>query len=331
MIALTPDQLTAIAATGNLAPSVHNTQPTRWRWGEDGALWLLADMSRRLTVGDPQSRDLQVSVGAALEATAMALAAAGIGIGKLDYPAPRTGALVPLARAELETAPVAPLAPAVRARMTWRKGFAEAPAEKARALANWVEQQDDLVPLSDRTELETVATLNERASLAFYRNAPYRAELLSWMRLKRTDPRHGIDGLSAEALGMSRVEAMGAGLALRQPLFGVLDALGLFAGLVSEAARTKGSTAVLLFHRPADENPIDTGRILYGRLLALAALGFQTWPMAVLADDPATAAELSGRYAIAQDRRLITAWRVGLPPADAKVVRERLPPASLIV
>ena len=87
----------------------------------------------------------------------------------------------------------------------------------------------------------------------------------------------------------------------------------------------------MLFHRPFEENPIDTGRVLYRRLLALAALGFETWPMAVLADDQETAAELSRRYAIPPDRRLITAWRVGRLPADAKVVRERLPPASLIV
>jgi hypothetical protein len=50
-----------------------------------------------------------------------------------------------------------------------------------------------------------------------------------------------------------------------------------------------------------------------------------------LADDPETRAELSAAHHIPSDRRLITAWRVGVPPADAKVRRERLPAAQLIV
>ena len=47
------------------APSVHNTQPWRWRiHGSD--LELHADPSRQLQVGDPQGRNLVISCGAAL-------------------------------------------------------------------------------------------------------------------------------------------------------------------------------------------------------------------------------------------------------------------------
>ncbi|KRB80035.1 hypothetical protein ASE01_00550 [Nocardioides sp. Root190] len=48
-----------------LAPSVHNTQP--WRWRYDGlVLTLLADEDRRLTSSDPSGRNLTISCGAAL-------------------------------------------------------------------------------------------------------------------------------------------------------------------------------------------------------------------------------------------------------------------------
>ena len=47
------------------APSVHNTQP--WRWRIDGdVIELYADMSRRLVVEDPLGRNLVISCGAAL-------------------------------------------------------------------------------------------------------------------------------------------------------------------------------------------------------------------------------------------------------------------------
>src|SRR5262249_8283145 len=159
---------------------------------------------------------------------------------------------------------------------------AAAPMDRTQALQSWAADQDDLTLLTTPPDLKLISTLNEQASMTFYRNAPYRAELLSWMRLKRSDPRFGVDGLSTPGLGLSAFEAFGAGIALSAPVFGVLDRLGLAAGLVSEAARTEGSSAILIFHRPRDEDPLDTGRHLYRRLLALTALDFFTWPMAVL-------------------------------------------------
>jgi hypothetical protein len=333
MSVLAATDLVDVAAAANRAPSVHNTQPTRWRLDGDGSLWLLADMSRRLKVGDPSGRDLRVSVGAALEGTAIALAERGIRVARLDLvgTADVTG-IAPMVRIELaDGGDTDPLASQVTRRLTWRKGFAPAPTDMTRALAAWAAGRDDISLVTDRAEIETISDLNERTSLAFYRAAPYRRELLSWMRLSASDPRFGVDGLSAPALGMSGFEALGAGLALRQPLFGILDGVGLLGSLVSERSRTLGAAAVVLFHRPANEHPIETGRALHRRQLELSALGFQTWPMSVLADDPEVAAELIQRYHILNDRRLITAWRVGPVPAGATARRERLPAEALVV
>lgn len=58
------------------APSVHNTQPWRWRVRPD-ALDLYADRSRQLTVADPEGRLLTISCGAALHHVRVALAAEG--------------------------------------------------------------------------------------------------------------------------------------------------------------------------------------------------------------------------------------------------------------
>ncbi len=59
------------------APSVHNTQPWRWRITQD-AVQLHADWNRHLVATDPDRRDLVLSCGAALHHLLVALAANGM-------------------------------------------------------------------------------------------------------------------------------------------------------------------------------------------------------------------------------------------------------------
>jgi nitroreductase len=70
-------QLTIALERALRAPSVHNTQPWRWRI-EDGAVALHADWTRHLVATDPDRRDLVLSCGAALHHLLVALAARGL-------------------------------------------------------------------------------------------------------------------------------------------------------------------------------------------------------------------------------------------------------------
>lgn len=78
MSAQFPDRETLHAALSLAirAPSVHNTQPWRWRVGSH-SLHLWADPDRHLPSTDPDHRDLLVSCGTALHHAAVALAALG--------------------------------------------------------------------------------------------------------------------------------------------------------------------------------------------------------------------------------------------------------------
>ena len=58
------------------APSVHNTQPWKWRVG-DSSVELLADEARRLRATDQDGRDLMLSCGAALHHLRVATSEAG--------------------------------------------------------------------------------------------------------------------------------------------------------------------------------------------------------------------------------------------------------------
>lgn len=66
----------AALAVAVRAPSIHNTQPWRWRLDADG-LTLLADRSRQLQVADPDGHSLLISCGAALTLTELGLRAQG--------------------------------------------------------------------------------------------------------------------------------------------------------------------------------------------------------------------------------------------------------------
>src|SRR2546423_300252 len=59
------------------APSVHNTQPWRWRI-DSNTVELFADRSRQLPATDPEGRDLLLSCGAALHHLQVALSAVAL-------------------------------------------------------------------------------------------------------------------------------------------------------------------------------------------------------------------------------------------------------------
>jgi nitroreductase len=73
---LTVDDVRAALEVAVRAPSIHNTQPWRWRLESDG-LALIADRTRQLAVADPDGHSLVLSCGAALCLTEVGLRAQG--------------------------------------------------------------------------------------------------------------------------------------------------------------------------------------------------------------------------------------------------------------
>nr|WP_316629304.1 hypothetical protein [uncultured Brevundimonas sp.] len=313
----------ALVAEAALSPSVHNTQPTRWRLTSDGRVQVLEDKSRRLPVGDPDGRDLNVSHGAAVEGFRLAAGKRnlivdiehdGVGVAGL---AVRPGQVCD------------PLAAFLTQRRTYRGPFMGGAV--AHAAVTRLEPREDLIVVDSRDFIAELARLYDEASLCWFRNAAYRAELLSWMRLSRNHPLWSLDGLNAEAMEMSRVQAAGAGVVLKPGVFETLDRVGLAGALVAEAAIVRSASAVVLFHRPANEAPFDTGRRFHRAWLGFTQAGLSAAPMAVLADDAATRERLQAEFGIEGDRRLITAFRVGIAPARDVTPKPRLELDTLIV
>ena len=207
-----------------------------------------ADLSRRLPVGDPNDRDLEVSCGAAIEGTVLALAASGTGADVLLSDAPADAGLRPIARITLlgaVAAEDAELAAQVSKRLTHRGGFAPAPKG---VFENWSSAHMTLV--EDAVQIEWLANQIDIASARVMRSRTFRSELLSWMRLREEDPNYHTDGLNREVLAMDATTAKFVPVILGSRLFDLLSALGLGPRLSGEATRSREAGAIALFHWP---------------------------------------------------------------------------------
>ena len=319
------EALEGIVARARLAPSVHNTQPARWK-PVPGGVEIWSDDRVGLDIGDPDRRDAGLSCGAAVEATVLAASALGLSARVDDLWQAQTtdGPLRLAARIGWTTGGAEDgLHRSLETRFTHRGVFDVATVP----LFGWT--RADAVVVTDAPRRVWLATLDEGVSLRAMRRGPLRREMRDWMRLSDRHPRADLDGLSRRAMRMGRGTALAAGVVLG-PLWWVCDALGLTRRIVSEAEATRSAAVIACFHRPAGESPVSTGRAYLRLWLEATQLGLAGWPMAALADDPDSRAEIAARLAIGDDRRLVQVLRLG-PAGSDPPPRARLPVADLLI
>jgi hypothetical protein len=192
------------AARASLAPSVHNSQPWRFRLGKN-SLELRADPHRRLHVLDPTGRQLMISCGCALFNARVALAADRQEVLVDRFPDPEDPDL--LARLTLtgRPAPWTPLVrlePAIERRRTNRRPFFErvVPEDVQWEMTNAAAQEDGSIMVVDSDDSrDVVARLVREADAAENDNPAYLAELREWT----TNIATRRDGISSRSFPMS--------------------------------------------------------------------------------------------------------------------------------
>jgi hypothetical protein len=171
------------------APSVHNTQPWRWRIDDD-RVELFADPDRHLVATDPGARDLVLSCGAALHHLVVAAAALGweARIHRMPNPANDAqladvtfvpGPSTAQARHELD---------ALLRRRTDRRRTASWPVargEVARLLAPAVRSRSQAVAVVSAPARALLLNLQDAADAAQRRDPGYLDEIETWV--ERTD------------------------------------------------------------------------------------------------------------------------------------------------
>jgi hypothetical protein len=298
------------------APSAHNTQPWVLRYGDD-AVEVGWDPSRALRQGDPTGRDLRLSLGAFVECCLIVCADAGLAVDfepGYDEPCLRAGML-----AGAPAAYATPFAAAdVRRRMTSRVAYHPG------TLTN-----DEVAELRDLAraaggDVRLAACRNLRGMLAeadrhLFGTPPVARELRRWLRLTPRHPSYRLDGLTDQALDLSRLEASGLRAVLAPGAYGLLRRAGLGRLL---AAASRGlldyDGQVLILVAPpccGRDGQVAMGRVLLRQWLALARRGYATHPLSQILDYLPTRDAVAQRLGIGDPERLLSLVRVGRPAA----------------
>ena len=304
------------------APSAHNTQPWLLAYEPD-RLELGFDPARHLEAGDPTRRDLFLSLGAFVEAVLIAAAAEGIALAfsaAVDVEGAQVGSF-----AETGTVYETRFAPKdLERRRTSRLAYAPgrlADGELAAA-------RSELEPGAQLHELPAPALLElfTAADRHLYDSTLVVEELRSWLRLSRRDPNYERDGLSAECLALSPLEARAVSVLLRPAVYRVVRRVRLQRAFTASArAVLEVDGSVLVLEAPADtpEQLLAHGRSLLRIWLALSGAGLYTHPLSQLVDCAATERELAARLGVTPERRLLSVFRAGRsdPPARSHRLR----------
>lgn len=187
-----------VAESALRAPSIHNSQPWRWRVRGD-RVELHADRSRQLAVADISGRSLTISCGAALHQAAVAAQAFGWPAEVTRMPDPRnpdhlatlhlrSGARPPHAVEDLQ---------ALQERRTDRRRFTSwpIPPERLAGLAASVDvDQVRVVPVTAAPDRVRVELLVSRATTIEKADRRFATEQRSW--LDHSD----VDGIPSELL-----------------------------------------------------------------------------------------------------------------------------------
>lgn len=325
---------TAVRAAAR-APSPHNAQPARWNLRGD-VVALLEDPAGWLCAADPAGRDSQIALGMAWESMSLALSLEGL---RLEAPAlagvaypPPSGAVRVVARGKITVGPAPDeLARHQGARRSWRGGFRAAAPGERRALEDCLALHADVALAIPDTLRASIADWYDGATIAGLADTAVAAELYRWMRFSTRDPGWSRDGLSADCLGLGRVEARLASWLMRPRVLGLLSRAGLARLMVSEARKVASATIIVAIRAPLAEPPFVTGRRWYRFWLAATAAGFAGVPMSALADSPAHRAALMAVLPVGTGHQLVNIMRLGPAPTPPPPPSARRPPAELLV
>ena len=194
---MTPELVGEVIATAGRAPSLHNSQP--WRFRVDGdVLELRADAQRAMRVSDPEARELVISCGAALYNLRIALRGKSLTPHVRITPVQDDPLLLARITAESGPSPTPDerrLLAAVVRRHTHRLGFAPAPIADTLTSALEAEVAAEgarLVWVDDHDRVRAVAELTLLADRLQVGDALWQQEIERWVDTARRGRRDGV-------------------------------------------------------------------------------------------------------------------------------------------
>jgi nitroreductase len=292
-IAIPVSKLARLVATAARAPSVHNTQPWRFRAGRD-TIDLLADRSRTVPRIDPAGREMLISCGAALFGLRLAMRELGYlpDVQLLPDPAQpdllagvRCGAAAPITAAEQQMLTAMPY------RHTHRGPFTSDPLPRGLLAAlqhDALAEGATLVLVDQPGRYQQLSALVAAADDQQQANPAVRAELRRWTRPQGSPARDGIPAYAYPAVSGP------AGGKLAQRDFD----LGRHLGLVEGGGSPPAATGIVITTADCKADWLRAGQALHRLLLHAASrwvfASLHTQPL----ESPPIRAEIMARLAL---------------------------------
>ena len=337
-LALDKHTLRRLVAEANLAPSLYNTQPARWRFLPDGTVILFEDLSRRLSATDPTGRHARMAVGAAYTGLGLALSKIGLGLSLLqlvphgDTPDEDGAALRKVACALVtQGAGRDVLAGYVRERRTFRGQFEPVDRDMRDALLGLIRHFGDVVAVARRADIDAIARLNQQCQDELMRRKGYLSELYRWMNWSRHEAQMRRDGLYIKDMPLAGLPRIAKPLLLRSIVHSTMERLGMVPELFDEAGSIRSACAIGLLTGPCDEDAFVSGQKLYRVWLELCRAGYALCPMAALNDSAEGIQGIQRIIGIPGDRQITGLFRIGKVAAGTRLKRQRLSARDLLV
>ena len=201
-LGLDPVAIAAVLEAAAMAPSVHNSQPWRFRVLVD-RIELHADLTRRLPATDPDDKELRLACGAALTNLRIALEALGIQPVVTLLPHETGSHALAVVRNGGHVTPATQLGDLRRAiptRHTNRKPFLDAPVTQyqvSQLVRAAQTERSWLHPITDHVQRDRLHSLIVRAHQMQLASPEFRAELEHWTGHDGGRP----DGVPARSAG----------------------------------------------------------------------------------------------------------------------------------
>ncbi|MBO9668100.1 MAG: hypothetical protein J7501_14965 [Bdellovibrio sp.] len=311
---------------GFRAPSVHNVQP--WVLDvRDENILVYDDLTRTLSIGDASLHDHEVSLGALIEGLHLLLSTENLGVTEI---APLTESSVNFQERKLRPRyrlniangfKADPLAAMISKRKSYRGNFLANTAEDRKHLTDAVTTDSSAV-ISNPLELRQWAKDYDRCSIESNGHRPLQAELYQWMRFEKSEANYQRDGLNAESLGISAIEAWAAKFLLRPDVYAFLNKFGMAGSLISEASQIASATGLLVIFKVPGLTPLENGRNFYRLWLQLTEAGFNACPLSALVDHPEGRKKIESYFG---DKPVLNVLRVGKAPQEGVYESPRLP------
>lgn len=328
----TTADISRAVADATRAPSVHNTQPWKWRI-EPNAVQLHADWNRHLPATDPDRRDLLLSCGAALHHLLIALAAIGLHTEVDRFPDPEDRShLATISYRPEGTIDCAPawLFPAIAARRTDRRRFSRRPVpcgHLAALIAAAQRAGEQLLEISDAEQRQRLHTILGHAANQQEQCPGYPAELRTWTHRYAA----GRDGVPAASLAATPSHPSRE-TPLRRFTRGTMRPAPHPPG-----QPTIGDAAELLVITTPNDEPLDrlrAGEAASAVLLTATTLGLATTPLSQAVEIETTRQALTHQIlgGTAEPQLIIrVGWPASgattLPPTPRRPLRSVLLPA----